>query len=156
MISPEILRRFSMFAGLDEEDIKNLAMEAEEVRLPANQSLFTERDDADALYLIIKGEIELQLALDQERKSRTNLTTVVTGEMVGWSALVDPYIYTMSAVALTDVRLVKFDAQRLRDMLEENPRLGYAFSNRVMKALSTRLTNLRVRFASLIDEQNTR
>ncbi len=156
MISPEVLRRFSMFAGLDDEAIKQLAMDAEEVRLPANESLFAEGDEAESLYLLVKGEIELQLSLDQENKTRTNLTTIVAGEMAGWSALVEPHVYTMSAVALTSVWLVKLDGAKLREMLEANSALGYVFSKRVMKALATRLTNLRVRFASLIDEQKAR
>jgi hypothetical protein len=40
MISLELLRRYPFFAGLDEAELKAIAMIADEVRVPAKTILF--------------------------------------------------------------------------------------------------------------------
>ena len=69
--------------------------------------------------------------------------------MMGWSALVEPYMYTLSAIALADCRLVSLQASAVRDMMERNPEIGYTIMKRLAKSIGARLANLRLQFANL-------
>ena len=149
MISPETLRRFSLFAGLAPEVFKDLAMLGDEISLKAGEWLFREGDDADALYLVVKGSIDLKIALDQAGQRLEDLETIVEGEALGWSAFVEPYRYTLSAIAATDVRLARLDAKNLRNLMTQNPEIGYNLMCHVAQAIARRLNDLRVRFASI-------
>lgn len=150
MISPEVLRRFSLFAGLDPAVFKDLAMAGEEVSLPEGGVLFAEGDMADALYLIAEGSVELKINMDEAGTRQFGLQTLVEGDVVGWSALVEPYHYTLGAEASSDVRLVRLDADMLHEMMDDDPKLAYTLMHRLAQALGERLTNLRVQFVSLV------
>jgi CRP/FNR family cyclic AMP-dependent transcriptional regulator len=150
MISPEVLRRFTLFAGLDAEVFKTLAMTGEEVIVSAGDWLFQEGAAADALYLIMEGTIDLKINVNEAGTEQADLSSLVSGDVTGWSALVEPYIYTLGAVATSNVRVACLDGEELRALMEEQPEVGYLLMHRVAQAIATRLTNLRVRFVSLI------
>jgi CRP-like cAMP-binding protein len=151
MISPETLRRFPLFAGLDFSDIKDLAMIGKEIICGDGEWVFHEGDEADALYILLAGTVDLQLALDNGRTVYTSLTTVVEGELIGWSALVPPHSYKLGAVANGEVRLVKLDRTGLRETLSQKPGAGYTLTLRVAEVISDRLTKMHVRLASLTE-----
>lgn len=152
MISPETLRRFALFAGIAPAHFKDLAMAGEEVNLEEGEWVFREGDEADALYLVVSGTIALKIALDASGERQADLETLVAGEVLGWSALVEPYQYTLGAVATSRASLVKLDAARLRKLLEDNPQLGFQIMTRLASVIGDRLKNLRVRFVSLVAE----
>jgi CRP/FNR family cyclic AMP-dependent transcriptional regulator len=149
MISPETLRRFSLFAGLAPEMFKDLAMLGNEVSLKTGEWLFREGDEADSLYLVISGSIDLKIALDSSGERQEDLETIVAGEAIGWSTFVEPYQYTLSAVAAADVELVKLDGKNLRNLMTQNPEIGYNLMCHVAQAIAKRLNDLRVRFVSI-------
>ncbi len=150
MISPETLRRFSLFAGLDPAWFKDIAMVGEEVKLAQGEWLFHEGDDADALYLVLNGSVELKIDLDVQSSRQADISTVSAGEVLGWSALVEPEVYTLGAVAASDVQLVRLDAAGLRKLMEQNCEFGFHLMRQLAKVLGQRLTNLRVQFVSLV------
>ncbi len=152
MISPETLRRFALFAGIAPAHFKDLAMAGEEVELEEGEWLFREGDEADGLYLIVSGTVDLKIALDASGERQADLETLVAGEVLGWSALVEPYLYTLGAVVTSRASLVKLDAARLRKLLEDNPQLGFQIMTRLASVIGDRLKNLRVRFVSLVAE----
>ena len=149
MISPEVLRRFALFAGLEPEVFKDIAMFSNEVQIAAGDWIFRENDNANALYLIIDGHVDLMINLDSTGEKMAYLSSVVTGEVLGWSALVDPYAYTLGAQAKTDLSLVRINAEDLRELMQAETDTGYVLMQRLTKALGQRLTDLRVQFVSL-------
>lgn len=151
MISPEMLRRYSLFAGLDPALFKEIAMLGDEITLEKDEWLFHEDDEADALYLVASGAVELKIQLGQQAAAHfADLSTLVEGDVVGWSALVEPYVYTLSAVAASPATLIRLDAPRLRALMDENSEFGYTLMSRLAGALGERLTHLRVQFVSLV------
>jgi CRP-like cAMP-binding protein len=151
MVSPELLRRFSLFGGFDPAALQELAMIAEETIIGKDEWLFFEGDEADALYLLLKGTVDLKIALNEEGARYADVTMLVPSDLIGWSALVEPHFYTLDAVAATDSRLLKFDANRLRDWMKQNPGLGLELMTRVARVLASRLTHVRMRLVSLIE-----
>jgi CRP-like cAMP-binding protein len=150
MISPEILRRFSLLNGLDVAFYKDLALESKEITLTQGEELFKEGDKAGYIYMVLSGKVELQMNLNEKGDRRIDTLTLVDGQLIGWSGLVPPYVYTLNAVARTDARLAQLDARALQDLMAHNPEVGYAVTRNLTVVLAERLTNLRVQFASLI------
>lgn len=150
MISPETLRRFNLFAGLDPAVLKDVAMMGDEVRLGKDEWVFHEGDDANALFLVLNGSVELKINLDAQGTRRVDLSTLVAGDVLGWSALVEPYVYTLGAVTASDVHLVRLNAAALRNLMEQDCAVGYHVLKQLANVLGERLTKLRVQFVSLI------
>ena len=149
MISPETLRRFPFFGGLDHTALKQLAMMSDEVVLGKREWLFAEGDEADAFYLVLQGTVTLRIRFNHESDAHANLTTLGTGDLLGWSAIVPPHHYKLGAIANEGATLARFDGEPLRDLLQTNPDVGYLLMTRLSGVISTRLNNLRVRFVSL-------
>jgi CRP/FNR family cyclic AMP-dependent transcriptional regulator len=151
MISPELLRRYDLFAGLDPAVFKQIAMIAEEAELAEGDLLFEEGKDADAFFLVVKGTIDIKMNLDEQGVRRLDVGTLIEGDITGWSALVPPYVYTLNAEAVTPVTVARLEAGAFRKLLDENCiELGYPIMVQLSRVLGERLNNIRVQFVSLI------
>jgi CRP-like cAMP-binding protein len=149
MVSPELLRRFSLFAGLSPEAFKALALMSEEMEFRAEDWVFHEAEMADFLYLLLEGSVALLLNLDERGLRKAEVETVVVGEVLGWSAVVEPYVYKLSALAETDCKLIAIDGHELRELLRNNPGWGYTIMTRMAQTIGVRLNQMRVRLISM-------
>lgn len=148
MISPELLRRYTLFGGLSHEMFEAIAQFSDELKLEKDTYLFEQNDSADEVYLVVDGAVELLIDMDEEGEEREEVEPVVAGEMAGWSALIEPHVYKLSAVATEDSNVIVIKADQLRDLLKNNPETGYMVMQRVAKTIGERLTNMRMRLMS--------
>ncbi len=147
MISPEVLRRYPYFAGVSEESLKAVAMIADEKAVPAGTQLFSEGDPADSMNIVVHGEINVQYVLGNGE--RRTVDTLVDGDILGWSALVEPYKYTAVGTTSKDAQFVTIRAQKLRDLCDKDPLLGYRLTTQIAKLLAHRLEGARVQLAAI-------
>jgi CRP/FNR family transcriptional regulator, cyclic AMP receptor protein len=146
MISPETLRRFSCFSPVPEASLKAVAMISREESVPSGVTIFNERDPADALRIITDGKVDIRYTL--RVGELRSIDTLVAGDILGWSALVEPYRMTGTATACTDTRLIVVEAKPLRALCEQDPLLGYRLMSEAVKLLSDRLDGARVQLAT--------
>lgn len=149
MISPETLRRFPLFGGLDEGMLKQIAMLGNEQTVGADEWLFREGDDADTLFLVLDGVVELTINMDEKGKRVEQISTHGAPAVVGWSALVEPNICTLGGRAIQEVKVAAIDAVSLRGLLDDNPTAGYQLMKNLARVVGERLVDLRVQFVSL-------
>jgi CRP-like cAMP-binding protein len=145
MISPELLRRYPQFAGLGEESLKHLAMIADEKTVVPDTVMFREGDPATHLSIILKGEVNIQYTLG-DGELRT-VDTLVEGDLLMWSALVEPYRATAMGTTTKETHLLRIDAAKLRELCDREPLLGYRLMTQVAKLLAHRLEGARVQLA---------
>lgn len=152
MISPELLRKYPFFNFLDHEQLRQVAMITEEIDLAPGEVLFASGDAASALYLVQHGNLGLYYVVHDTLKTgkRRELLaeTVNPGEVLGISALIDPYTYTALARADAPCRLLKVDAIDLRALTANDPTLAYGLQRQVTRAAMNRLYNARVQLAA--------
>ena len=151
MISPELLRRFPLFAGLDPATLKEIAMAGEEVELRKGEWLFHQNDEADALYLIVSGALDPTISVDTNGLEYDRLPRLIEGDVMGWSALVEPRIYKFGGVAATGTKVVRLEADQLLELMDKNPQTGYTMMRRLAQVIGERLTNLRIQFVSMTE-----
>lgn len=147
MISPEVLRRYPYFAAISEDSLKAIAMMAEEKCFPAGTQVFNEGDPADTLNIIVQGEVDIQYVLGSG-EHRT-VDTLIAGDLLMWSALVEPYKATAIGTATKELRLVRIDARKLRSLCDHDPMVGYRLMTEVAKLLAHRLEGARVQLAAI-------
>jgi CRP-like cAMP-binding protein len=93
--------------------------------LAVGQVLFTLGDEADSLFVIRRGRIALTLPMQiAGREEDVVIEDYGTGETLGWSALVPPHRFTLTAAAplATDVLAIRRDD--LVHYCAANPRVG--------------------------------
>jgi len=89
------------------------------------------------LGLIRSGRVGLRLPVP-ERGPQT-LVTIEPGELLGWSAVAEPFRATADAVALAPTRIQQFDAPRVRQLLTEDCDLASELLPIVLRCVSDRL-----------------
>lgn len=146
MVSIEVLRSFPYFAGVSPESLKAVAAITEERTFPAGQPLFKEGEAAQALYILRAGEVDIvyQHHVDEGRV----VDTVVAGDLIGWSSLVEPYRCTATAVPRAAGRAVRIDAAGIRKLCEHDHTLGYHLLKELAGTLSRRLQGALVQLAA--------
>ncbi|MCH8110292.1 MAG: cyclic nucleotide-binding domain-containing protein [Chloroflexi bacterium] len=133
--SIDLLQQNELFGSLTGVELSMLAPLCSDFVAIEDSVVFTEGRMASHLYIIKEGKIALQRAIrvpHGRNSRRTTVTLCYPGEIVGWSALAEPYKYTMSAVAWETSRLISIDSKMLRNALDTDIETGY----KVMKSLS--------------------
>jgi CRP-like cAMP-binding protein len=147
MISPEVLRRYPYFATVSDESLKQVAMVADEQTVKAGTTLFSEGDKAEKLYIIVEGEVDIEYTLGSG-ELRT-VDTLVAGDLMMWSALVEPFRATATGNVRKDTKLIALDGAKLRALCEKDHSLGYRMLITLAQLLATRLEGARVQLATL-------
>ena len=145
MISPEVLRGYPYFAGISGESLQKIALMAQKQEISAGTRMFGENEPAKYLYLILEGEASIQYELGTG-ELRT-VDTLVPGDLLVWSALVEPHRTTGVGIATRETQLVAIDACKLRALCEQVPELGVRLMTQVAKLLANRLEGARVQLA---------
>ncbi len=125
----EFLRRFEPFSHATVEELLRLATIAKEVPFAPGDVLLLEGERAEALYLIVEGEVEAS-RLGQREKF-----TVGRGTPVGGFAVLarDPQPFTVRAV--TEGFVLKLDAEELYDMLSHNVEIVFSIFRMLVRKI---------------------
>ena len=149
MISPETASQFAFLSVLKKTFVEELLSISQEKTIRKGEWLFHEGEDAEALYLITQGGIELKFKLDKKRDIYITLAELDTGQALGWSAIVEPHVYSLAAIATEDTQLVKLDSDSLHALMEKYPEQGYIFMQGIAEAMATRFSALSQRAPEL-------
>jgi CRP/FNR family transcriptional regulator, cyclic AMP receptor protein len=149
MISPELLRRYPFFAALTDEQLKAIAMVAEEKKYPKESLLVKENAPATKLILLLEGDVDLIYSGGGEGAIVNALVgSIAPGEMLGVSSIIAPYTYISSARATMPVKVLEIDANTIRALMEADKQLGYALMCNVATAVLERLKYTQVELAA--------
>jgi CRP-like cAMP-binding protein len=147
VISPYTLKRYTFFANLDDDYLEKIQQIGEAEDLEGGDWLFHQEDPAKKIYIITEGKISLTIMFREHVIDRLN--PYMRGEIIGWSALVKPYIYTMGAIAEVPSQVIGFKGESLLALMEENRDQGYILLRNLTETLSERLINRNIQLMSL-------
>ncbi len=149
----EYLGSHAFFAGLDDASIAELAGCALNQHVRAGEYLFREGDAAEHFYVIMHGQIALELF--SPNAGALVLDTVGDGEVLDWPWLIPPYRWMFDARATQPTGVVRMDSACLRGKCEADPRLGYQLVQRVAQVMYDRLLAARIRLLDLYGAPKT-
>jgi CRP-like cAMP-binding protein len=136
------LHHSELFDTLTEEEITKLAPLCSEFAAVEDSIVFTEGRNATHLYVVVEGQIALQKSVRVPHgvySRRTTITMCRSGEIMGWSALVAPHRYALSALAWESSRLIRVDAKMLRRALEMFPEMRCKVMTALTHVMARRL-----------------
>lgn len=149
MIPPDTLKSFTFFSGLNEAEVKSLSIIANEISFQRGEFIFSEDDPARILYLLLDGWVDIVVNMD-DRSNRFGLVSTLTpGDLFGWSALVEPHVYTASTVCASPVKAIGFRGVDLRALFEIDPGLCCVITQKVCQVIATRLCTTRLQMVTL-------
>jgi signal transduction histidine kinase len=141
------LLRFPAFAGLPDDQLDWFISRAQEMRLKPGEAAFRADDPADAMYVILEGQIQARGDLAGE----TVVFMIQAGAVTGLLPFSRMKQYTVGSRAVTDVRVLRFPASLFPELVNKMPeltqRLVGLMSDRIRE--TTRREQQRDRLASL-------
>jgi CRP-like cAMP-binding protein len=139
--------RYGFFANLDEDFVTQICKLGEQKSLEEGEWLFRQDQEAKNIYLITEGKIALTIRFRDNAIDRLN--PYMRGEIIGWSALVKPHIYTMGAIAEQSSTVIGFNGSQLGKLMDNHKDQGYILLQNLTEIISERLINRNIQLMSL-------
>lgn len=157
MISPELLKWYPLFAELSPYLVNEISLLSNEIEIAKGEWLFYEEAPADKFYIVIEGSISLttNIFLNGRAQNIQAVGPIGPRELLGWSALIKPYHYTLGARAREKSRLIEIEVSSFHDLLEDNLEFGFSFINSIAELIRERMNGIYIQLLSLVlDSEN--
>ena len=129
-----------LFRGLDDAEAQDIRSLAVRVELEPGQRLFRLGDEADRLFVVERGRIALTLPLKvREREEDVLVEERLPGQAFGWSALIPPHHFTLTAGAPVDSAVLALPRAALHAHFAARPSVGYLVTRNLAAIVGHRL-----------------
>ncbi len=138
-------RANELFSGLTESEVEDVISLGESITASRDTNVCREGEEAQHFFLVMDGRIILRKNLDIPDFNVHRETPVGVchpSQIIGWSALVEPYVYTLTATTEKESRLLKLPGRETQKFLGERPELGYKVMNALANIISRRLRQI--------------
>jgi CRP/FNR family cyclic AMP-dependent transcriptional regulator len=143
MITTDAISQFSLFRGLPDLLLKEIAAIGKETSAKKGEFVFREGEKADQLHFLISGSIALLVKLTSKPEHVTVSFVSKPYESFGWSGVVPPYHYTSSAICEEDSQILVVPGEKFMQILEKHPEAGFTVMRRIAEIIADRLRNSR-------------
>lgn len=145
------IRSIPWLHPLDENALDRLRQFSRIIHLEPGNTLFNEGDKEDYLYILLEGRISLEMNVPN--RGRANILTAEPFDIIGWSS-VTPVIRqrTATATTISPATLLALDANKLRQLCDEDNTIGYIFMHRIANIIAMRLLVTRLQLVDLLSK----
>ena len=130
-----------LFQGLSESHYSHLMTIGSETRIRAGQWLFREGEDAEKMFILKSGAVELLTTVDE-----VELPIAIVrneGDCFGTSTMVPPHQYSLSARCAEDGTLMGIKKTELDQLIKSDYELGHTILVNLAKHFLDRLKETR-------------
>ena len=131
-----------LFQGLPQSKIERIVAITQEQQFQKGQWLFQEGREAKNLYLVKEGAVELVIKVEDTIEIPMAVIRPDNG-CLGIGALVEPYLYSLSARCLDDSTLFVITKTQLHELMADDFELHCAIMTNLAKKLLNRLKETR-------------
>jgi CRP/FNR family transcriptional regulator, cyclic AMP receptor protein len=135
-----LLRNIPLFESLEQDDLSALVSRLREVRFEANQTVFAQGDEGDAMYLIEEGAIDIVAG---SGKQRVTLASLFKQQYFGELSLLDGAPRSAMAVAARPTILLALERDDFVDFIKRRPEAALAIMHEIgerMRATNEMMT----------------
>lgn len=140
----DFLEKVDIFKGLDQDQLSVVNKGGQEKEYTYGDRLFAEGENADRVWLVIDGQVDLRFDLPGRPTSEENTVfSISTPQTLGWSSFVPPFKYALSAYSATkSCKILQINKEYLLECFEKNPRMGLMFMTNVAAIASRHFDQL--------------
>jgi len=141
----ELFKRVDAFCALSNDELSVIDGFCTRKKFIHNHRLFKEGDSAAHLWVVENGLIDLRFDLpNSETSDESTLSSVSENNITGWSSLVPPYRYKLSAYcASEECTVVMIERERLLEFMKDYPDAGYKVPSAMLTVVGNRFERLR-------------
>jgi CRP/FNR family transcriptional regulator, cyclic AMP receptor protein len=124
-----------LFKGVSQRFITRIANGSEEQTFKKNAVIFKAGEQASFFYVLVQGKVQAEIGEEEKATLAVNRP----GEVFGWSALVEPYVYMATAKCSQDTKVVRVSRDLMEAVIKEHPDEGMAVLKNLTGILVGRL-----------------
>ena len=145
MIQLDFLELVEVFRDLNDDQLLAVRDCCGEAKYRRGDTIFSVNEEPLFLWAVIDGEVTLaQETPGRARPEKDPIATLSTTMTFGWSSLVPPFKYMLSATCTSiRCRLLKVDRECLKKLFEEDLELAYLAMLRIASLVGSRFHQLR-------------
>ena len=129
-----------LLTGLAQPEAERVLALGKPMLLTSGAELFHLGDIADSIYLVARGRIRLTLPMQvRSREEDVLVEERASGQTVGWSALIPPYRFTLTAAAPLETEVIALPRESLNTYFAAHPDTGYAVTVNLSSVIGQRL-----------------
>ncbi len=143
----KIISGFEIFKGLTEVDLKVIQAKCQGAIFKESEILIKEGQVSSAIYVIVKGQVEICLPEQNEeakykRPTKVKLAIKGVGDFFGEYSLIDSKPASASVVATQAGEHVKITKEVMDNILDNNDRVASIVYRNILKILVRRLRHI--------------
>ena len=131
-----IFSETELFRDIASEVMNKITAISKEEEHPKDTVLFKKDEEAKSLFILKAGSVNLVI------QNGGTLSTPLTdsGEVFGWSCMVEGGLYTASGICATDSKIVRIDRDKLEEIFDQHKDVGLKILKRLGAVFSKRLS----------------
>jgi len=144
MIVRKFLKNIDIFKVLDDSQLAAIEDSFYGKEFLQGDKIFSEGEPATHIWIVVEGRVDLRFDLPGRTTSdETTISTVSNSGVFGWSSLVPPHEYKLSAYCATKrVKVIRCKQDSLAKLFEENKKAGFLFMSGLIKVVGKRFQQL--------------
>ncbi len=152
MISLDFLEEVEVFKNLNDDQLDAVRGCCQESEYRRGDQIFGVKEKPLYLWAVIEGEVVLQQEPSGDTKPLVDtIASLSRGTTFGWSSLVPPNEYRLSAhCASRQCKVLKVDRECLKKLFEKDSGLGYLVMSEIVSVVGSRFHQLREEMIKVI------
>jgi CRP-like cAMP-binding protein len=124
-----------LFKGVSQRVISEIGKLSEEVVFEKDFVIFSADEEAPCIYELAEGTVDIVVS----EKDNMHYSIVRPNEIFGWSALVEPYVYTATARCMTKVKVIRIARDAIEGTVKRHPAEGLIIYKHLAGLIGQRL-----------------
>lgn len=139
----DLIKESSVFSRINSQELNKISQLGRIVKFQDGDQIFGAGDNAKFMYIVSKGEVKLKFSVNHlNAPMDLTMDTIKENGYLGWSAFTKPYKYTLAAYAVGDTHLLQLQADKIRELCDNNKNLGFIVMKNITTMISTRFSRL--------------
>jgi CRP-like cAMP-binding protein len=143
MITTDFLKKVDVFKDLNDDQLKIIQENCQTAEFKNGDKIFSAGDDPLYLWVVLTGEVDLHWEIPgRSLPAEKKISTLAEASTFGWSSLVPPHKYRLSAYCASDTcTLVKIAKEKLTALFDNEAAIGYKVMTGLLSIVGARFLN---------------
>ncbi|MBC8433928.1 MAG: cyclic nucleotide-binding domain-containing protein [Desulfobacterales bacterium] len=132
MVEVKDIKKVALFSVFSDSQSEALAKITERIAYKEGSLIYQSDEPANHIFVVTSGLVGMKKIVPEE-DLEISFEKREKGEIFGTACFMEPQKYTLTAVCLKETEVLAIDADKLRDICNLDPQLGYRFMKEVAK-----------------------
>jgi len=126
------LKKFDTFSLFSEDQLAEIAKITEKQTFKKGAQIYQEGDRTNHIFLVTKGLVSMRKIAPGDTIG-ISFESREKGDLFGTACFMKPQEYTLNSVCMEDSEVMAIDADKLFELFQKYPEIGYKFMKEVAK-----------------------